>query len=189
MPSIALRQVSPLRKLLVCMQTLLRVGHDVKFRGSYAPCRSAESRIFSRLPSPAIAVSTTFEVWHVWRTRERRAGWGSMSSPLGVPFAVDGSQNKTRTGMEGPRCTGRRSTAIAESSESSSAPTPTSTPRTTAGEPLYKPFRLASAGVRPPAHPDANRWTPLHYTADNGDADTIEELLLSGAVALQNCVG
>ena len=59
MPSIALRQASPLRKLLVCMQTLLRAGHDVKFRGSYAPCRSAESRIFSRLPSPAIAVSTT----------------------------------------------------------------------------------------------------------------------------------
>ena len=39
------------------------------------------------------------------------------------------------------------------------------------------------------AHPDANRWTPLHYTADNGDAETIEELLLSGAVAIQNCVG
>ena len=49
------------------------------------------------------------------------------------------------------------------------------------------PFGVGEVGGDPPA--DANRWTALHYTADNGDAETIEELLLSGAVAIQNCVG
>ena len=37
------------------------------------PCRLAESPDFSPSPSPAIAVSATFELWHVWWMRERGA--------------------------------------------------------------------------------------------------------------------
>ena len=39
------------------------------------PCRLAESHNFSPPPSPAIAVSATFELWHVWWMRERGASW------------------------------------------------------------------------------------------------------------------
>jgi hypothetical protein len=74
----------------------------------------------------------------------------------------------------------RRSTAIAESSDRSSHPAPTSTARTASGA----PFALAAIGrvCRPsPRRHLPCRGTPLHSAAHNGASDAIAELLLRGA--------
>ncbi len=54
------------------------------------PCHIAESHDFSPPPSPAIAVSATFELWHVWWMRELRARWRLLRvlSEYSLPYNV-----------------------------------------------------------------------------------------------------
>ena len=102
------------------------------------PCRRAESRNFSPLASPAIVVSATFLSFARLADAQAAAGWAWLPltfprtrpvDPLGhrpVCFRVPVGRSTLwghpltqprRTGIGTPRCTGRRTTAIAESSE------------------------------------------------------------------------
>jgi hypothetical protein len=70
-------------------------------------------------------------------------GWGSPVGPTPLPAPPC-------TAMAGPRCTGRRSVAIAESSDCSSHSTPTSTPRTATGAPFFAAANRRSARAESP---------------------------------------
>jgi hypothetical protein len=133
-------------------------------------------RLLRPQPFPRLLSCRTFE-----RTRERRAGFRGIPSPVGavlpltfthakcsrpqgrplfcfrVPAGMGyprGAHPRTPalpcTAMDGPRCTGWRSTGIAESSENCTTAMPTSTPRTTTtGEPFR--FGIGGWGGRVPA--------------------------------------
>jgi hypothetical protein len=114
------------------------------------PRHIAESPNFSPPPPPAIVVSATFR--SLARLMDARAGseLASTASPLGVLSTVTVNVYPKRStlgacvlfcffgcrfgyripalpcaGMDAPRCTGRRTAAIAESSDCSSHPAPT----------------------------------------------------------------
>jgi hypothetical protein len=149
--SSALRQ-APLRQFRFRMQALLRAGEDAKFRGSYAPlpyCRISPFLAASFARNRRFRDFLKFGTFGGCASGERD---GEYSLPLTFSQnenAVDprgllavlflgtgwdwgypvGSTPLTPappcTAMASPRCTGRRSTAIAESSDCSSHPKPT----------------------------------------------------------------
>ena len=119
------------------------------------PCHIAESPNVSPPPSPAIAVSATFRSLARLMDARAGSEMASAPSPLGVLFPLKRKRGRPSgpaccfvfgyrlgtgvppwgptpitpappcTAMATPRCTLRRSTAIAESSDCSSLPAPT----------------------------------------------------------------